>query len=119
MIYDLWVLDCSPLWREEAIVEVHGCLANQVISEQVVVIPRFDFQGSGSRKLGLELKHLMELWIWFVQLILVLHVPHLLAEPDFKVGIGERADVSGSEVEPLKHVEAHNTILRVLQLMSQ
>ena len=104
------LLDCLPVTVEEAIVEVDGSLSNEVISEQVVEVISLNLDHGRSWEFTSELEELVDLRVGFVKLIVVAFGEFAVSASDDKIGVRERADIAGGEVESFQHVELNDTL---------
>ena len=106
-----WLLvQCLPLRVEESIIKVNGCLSDEVVTEQQVVIVCFNFERRSSREVNRKVKSLHELGVWLVVLIVVAVVIFSVTAPHDEVGVTSGADVSRRELVPLNQVHMSNRL---------
>lgn len=110
-VFDWFVEETAPFRREEAIVKINYGLTNKVISEEIVVVISLNLKGLGSWEPATEFKNLVDLWIWFIKLVLISHTENLLSTFDDHVGVRKRAHVSRCKVKSLKNIESHKAVL--------
>lgn len=110
-VFDWLVLDCSPFWAIQSVIEINNGLSDQVISKQIIIVICLDLQRWSSWKFACELKALIESWVCFVKLVLVSPIEHLFTASDYDVWIRRRAQISTREVISLKEVKSNQTIL--------
>ena len=114
---DRLVLNLPPVLAELPLVHVNDGPADQVITEEIIVVPELNLKGRSAREGGIELEGLVKLRIGLVQLVLVLTVVLECSTSDEEVGIGGGADVSRGKIEAFKDVESDSAAGRGRQLL--
>lgn len=83
-----------PFNAKESIFEINNGGSNQFIPEDHIVIPTLNFKRRSSRKLALKLKLFMEVWVWFIKLVLVALTKDFSIAFEVKIWVRETTIVS-------------------------
>ena len=110
-------LNRLPIAIEEAIVEIDTGLSNKVVTEQVIEVVCFDLNHRRARELTGEFEELVESGVWLIKLVIVALGVLTVAALDKQVGVAEGANIAGSKVETLEHVELDHTLSLGEQLL--
>lgn len=70
-VFNGFFIKSLPISGEESVVQVDDSLSNQIISKQVVIVVSFDHKRCSARKVGFKFEILVELGVWFVQLVVI------------------------------------------------
>ena len=95
---DWLFLDSLPLRVEESVVQVYACLANQIVSEQKIVVICLDLQRRSSRESDIEIESFVELGVWLIVLVVILIVELHISTSNDQVRITWRANVTRGKV---------------------
>lgn len=114
-VLDGFVVQCAPLWQEVPVLKIDLCAANQVISEEVIVVHRIDEQHGTAREDRLEVVVFAELGIGLIQNVVLLLIINLLAQFQNQVGVRESTHISTSQIKSLNHVNSHDALLGLQQ----
>ena len=82
-----FLFDCDPLRVKEAIIEIDRSLANQIITEEQVIIVCLDNERWCSWEADIEVISLVEFWIWLIVLVVFLLVKLSVTTTNNKVRI--------------------------------
>ena len=94
-----------PILREEAIVQVYYRPTDQIVTEQIIVVPSFDNQRRSSWECALEFEVLVKGWVLLVKQVFIPKRCYLIAVSNDQVWVTERTDVALSKVETFKDVK--------------
>lgn len=95
---DWLFLDSLPLRVEESVVQVNACLANQIVSEQKIVVICLDLQRRSSRESDIEIESFVELGVWLIVLVVILIVELHISTSNDQVRITWRTNVTRGKV---------------------
>jgi hypothetical protein len=98
-------IESLPILIKEAIVQVYYRPTDQIITEQIIVVPCFDNQRRSSWECALEFEIFVEDWVFLVKQVVISKRCYLIAVFNDQVWVTFRTDVAISKIETFKDIK--------------
>ena len=116
-LFDGFLFQRLPVWREEPIIKIHDRSSDQIIAEEIIVVECFDDHWLCSREGLAEFDVEAKLGVWLIHLVVGSVVELKVSASDLDVGVTVGADVTRRQVEGFSQVHVNDSVRCLLELL--